>query len=516
MGSFTQKHNAGSTFLAYDVGPEDVVDFTCLSMLTNNSIPNLMDTTISQIDENKTICYNITGKLSVASQMERPMEKKTVLEICESIANALTVAGDYLLPEEEIILDSDYIYSGVGGGEAMLCCLPVKNHNAPRRTLPQFFMSFLMSVIAGANGKDINYTAPLVQYLQNEQNFSLEGFRKELQKAAKSGALVYEAERQPRIAYPDPGQPAAGSERGAKDDWRQPPAGAVPPRSIPQGGYNAPSADRYAGDSIPPVDDGIPSLPETKSGKKDKGDGFGIGLFKKKEKAPKQEKPPKSEKPPKAEKPPKPPKQEKAGRKEKRASFQIPGEEMDDESYAPVPPVPPAPPSPPLQPPSPTPPAPPSPPAAPASPYEAEERKPGYYTPPIPQPEPVKAYTPPQSNPMYPDTDDDDGTREISDGLLEMYPYVIRKRTRERVVIDRNPFIIGRGEGSDYSISDNRSITHQHAYIIQHDDQFYIVDMRSKNKTWRNAEQCTPGEEYLLSYGDTIRLADEQFEFILT
>ena len=39
--------------------------------------------------------------------------------------------------------------------------------------------------------------------------------------------------------------------------------------------------------------------------------------------------------------------------------------------------------------------------------------------------------------------------------------------------------------------------------------------MKSKNFTWVNKKQCEPNKEIPLKYGDEIRLADEQFEFLL-
>ena len=114
------------------------------------------------------------------------------------------------------------------------------------------------------------------------------------------------------------------------------------------------------------------------------------------------------------------------------------------------------------------------------------------------------------------DVDDtDDGTIIDEDGSGDnLFPYLIRKRTGETIKIYRNPFFIGRGEKCDCSIDGNRHIAHEQAYIIQHDNSYYIVDTNSKNKTWVNSVLCTPNQEVPLKYSDTIRMADEQFEFI--
>lgn len=93
------------------------------------------------------------------------------------------------------------------------------------------------------------------------------------------------------------------------------------------------------------------------------------------------------------------------------------------------------------------------------------------------------------------------------------YPYLIREKTEEKIVIDRNEFCIGKSKQTcDYSVPDNSAVSRQHAKIISSDGRCYIKDLNSTNKTYVNERAIE--EEELMS-GAKIRLGNEKFIFYI-
>lgn len=99
----------------------------------------------------------------------------------------------------------------------------------------------------------------------------------------------------------------------------------------------------------------------------------------------------------------------------------------------------------------------------------------------------------------------------LSDSCEKEYPYLIREKTSERIVIDKSEFSIGRSAQScDYAVEDNRMVGRRHAIILCIKGQYFIEDLHSTNKTYVN-EQAVEKEEIVS--GSRIRLADEDFIF---
>ena len=54
-----------------------------------------------------------------------------------------------------------------------------------------------------------------------------------------------------------------------------------------------------------------------------------------------------------------------------------------------------------------------------------------------------------------------------------------------------------------------------HADIITHDGRYYIVDKNSTNKTFVDGKVIPPDTETEIFQGTKIRLADEDFTFVI-
>lgn len=102
-------------------------------------------------------------------------------------------------------------------------------------------------------------------------------------------------------------------------------------------------------------------------------------------------------------------------------------------------------------------------------------------------------------------------TRELNEKL----PYLVRKRTGEKIAVDKNIFKLGKDAAYvDYFVDDNPTISRNHADIVRKDDGFYAKDKGSLNHTFVDGKKLEPEKPVKLVPGSLLQLADEVFEFL--
>jgi len=84
-------------------------------------------------------------------------------------------------------------------------------------------------------------------------------------------------------------------------------------------------------------------------------------------------------------------------------------------------------------------------------------------------------------------------TSGISEEIQYLVYLLYKPNTADEQIIhvNKSPFIVGRGENSDYVIND-RSISREHAQIIMEANKVYLVDSKSKFGTYVNDKRLPP------------------------
>ena len=118
--------------------------------------------------------------------------------------------------------------------------------------------------------------------------------------------------------------------------------------------------------------------------------------------------------------------------------------------------------------------------------------------------------------------EDDDGGATVIMGAgmgsagPQIQPHLIRRRTNERIPISQNLFRLGRNQDfNDYVVLGNEFVGNTHCHILVRGEEYFVVDDNSKNHTFVNGVMVMPGTEVKLMHGQTVTLADEEFEFRL-
>lgn len=93
-------------------------------------------------------------------------------------------------------------------------------------------------------------------------------------------------------------------------------------------------------------------------------------------------------------------------------------------------------------------------------------------------------------------------------------PVLYRISTGETIHITKKVFRLGKEEACvDYAVSNNHAVSRSHADIICREDQYFVFDLGSKNKSYINNRALPSQYEVEINNGDILKLANEEFEF---
>ncbi len=83
------------------------------------------------------------------------------------------------------------------------------------------------------------------------------------------------------------------------------------------------------------------------------------------------------------------------------------------------------------------------------------------------------------------------------------------------IAVNKDEFVLGRKQGvADGVIPFNRMIGRAHCKILKRQNGYLIVDLDSSNGTYVNGIRLQPNQPYPIRSGDTIRLANSEFQII--
>jgi len=544
MNEFIVENQGINTFLVYHFQPDDQIDTFSYGMITNNKIPGIIPTILTQINEDRCFKFNISSRISLEQFFNGVVNKNGFVSIFLSIANAILASEEYMLDPSCFLLDPKNIYVNVGTREAEIVCFPIVR-NEPQIELVQFFKNIVFQTQFDPT-ENADYVAKIISFLNGSYNFSLVDFKKLLDSLMLSNNGIVQ-----NVATAQPVAPAPQQVQSKPVQAVQPQAAVQPkPQSMPAPQPIRQGQGATIGGSIPPVmpgkTNGMPvkmEVPSTgtipspagngveipgggqlpvhleNSGKSEKkkslfGGIFGGGKGSKKDHS------------------------SKSGKKDKKntsapATFNVPGMENSGSATAvpgggnapgkaPIPPIQPVNGAvkqsvPPIQPIRPQ--------AVPVQPQPMQPQA----MPIQPQPMASPVRQQPMAN-MMPNVSSE--TTVLNAGpagettvlsefgnsgqINAMSAYIIRQSTNERVMIRKPVFKLGKEQSFvDYCIMNNPTVSRSHANILRKGDDYFIIDMNSKNHTYVNGTMIPSGQEIKLEHGSQIALSNEYFEFYL-
>ncbi|MEG1458195.1 MAG: DUF6382 domain-containing protein [Acetivibrio sp.] len=101
-----------------------------LRMLENNVIDGIIKIDMRMIDGERKFYYDITGRQPVSSFFEREkMNARQIKSIMNHIFAGIEIAREYLLDENNFVLDPEFLYVEITGLQVQLCYLPGYQRN---------------------------------------------------------------------------------------------------------------------------------------------------------------------------------------------------------------------------------------------------------------------------------------------------------------------------------------------------------------------------------------------------
>ena len=543
MKEFKYENQGASSFLVYQLKEEDVLDNISLNMLTSNKAKGLASTNYMQMDTQHFIRYTITGKITANQFFAPPVTKQSLMGIFKGITEAMVSAEEYMLDPACILLDLNQIYTDVSTGETECICLPVENEKEQKDQ-----REFLKSVMFQAqfeNPEEGSYVTRILNYLNSIPVFSSLDFlnlltemeregkkdRTPLAPAAKESLQQGVAEFGNAVANSSVGGAAASffeqSSLSSVGALKQENAveEAIPdipvPDDIPKEErislfyllqhYNNNRAKEYMAQQkqLKARKEALKKIElAKKGGKKKSAASFNLpgGKAKTASAAPKAKKPASG-----------------------GFSFQVPGKESGKdkpgEDLSGIKSLP----------------------NAPVNSQGNFAGNPKVSAPVgagmnIPKSNPSVAkgtLQPAKPSPLFSNQQEavGNGGRNFGDTTVlhsgfrgeetsvlnytkapdtPKQPYLLRIKNGERIPITGNIFRLGKEEKFvDYVIHDNEAISRSHANIISRNGQYFLQDNNSTNHSFLNGQQCVSNVELPLQDKASIRLGNEEFQFLL-
>lgn len=524
MYSFNYENNGSTTYLVYQVQPNDEMDTMSLGMLTNNKILGLAPAIFTQIDSAKFIKYNVSAKISVKQFFEGQVNKKRLIGVFTGIANAILAAEDYMIDLNSIILDLDYIFSDVSSCETVLICLPI-NRQEENNSLLSFFKTIMFSTQFDQT-ENCDYVAKIINYLNSASAFSVLDFIKILDGISSNTTISKDTSQGVSSSHNQINKPISTIQQQEVEQLQTvvPQISANQPFTRQQAQqrddviFQSSTVKRAAVKAMPPKTYTPPIEPEISD---DERISFmylmqhynkeNAEKYKAQKAAKKAKKGNNTKTPSKANKqtqisfnvPSTPANAGFAvpGVLTQDAVFAIPGQQISvtpvvNQTQVNKPII--------TQ-------------TQNSRPVQQQVNQNDFYQPPVD----------PQSKDMnFGETTVLGGENSGETTVLsyvntvsshkEKKAFIIRVSNNERIEINKPVFRIGKEKSYvDYFIGDNSYISRGHANIIQRDSRYYIIDNNSRNHTYVNGNLITSSTEVEIQSGDTFKLANEAFEFKL-
>lgn len=526
--NFNFETQGSNTYLVYKLGETDQIDSMSMGMITNNKIPGIAQTIFTQLDADKFLKYNVSAKIPVNQFFAGQVNRKRLIGVFKGIADAMIAAEEYMLDPNTLLLDLEYIYADVSTCETVLICLPVANTENQNQDLASFFKNIMFTTQFDQT-ESSDHVAKILNFLNGSPVFSVVEFKKVLEEI--ENPVVSQPVPQPVVQQSTPqpvSQPTVQpASQPAPQPAPQPVVQQTPvqkpveqPKQAPVGGFNIPGkpATEPKKEESAQADDGekISFLYLMQHYNKENAAKY-KAQKENKSSAPAEK--PKKEKQ-KADKTPPPPK-----------GFAVPGAAPSNAGFA----IPGAPAQQPVAQSTATSPQP-SVPVQPVVP-QADSKERGKTNKGLFKKNEQEQPVAPAPAPFVPRAEVQSGqpanfgqTTVLGAGnsigettvlvnqnaQSKPMPHLIRKKNNEKIDLNKPVFRIGKEKSYvDYFIGDNTAISRSHANIINRDGAFAVVDTQSTNHTFVNGTMLQPNEEVTVSHGDTIRLANEDFEFRL-
>ena len=477
-------------YIVYKRQEQDKTDKVALGMITNNVIEGCLPFFSSQIDDEVTYKYDVTGLSTLEEYLGGSVKRDKLIKVLEQFVSLIEKLEEYMLDSRMIVLEKSNIYVNTKDGSIYVVILPVEHEV---QSIELFFKTLVFGIQCDTL-ENCSYLAKLLTFFNSGNEFSFAEFSK-LIKSIKENkqengrpSIQERINRQESVQHNNVAAPYVNQVQSRPQQAMgtncnygtyQQSAPMTGYQNNPMSGYQSQKAGNISFE-VPKSNNVVPEIPPIgntpfstdsdaiEDNTKEKKRLFGR---KKKKDDDKKSKKEESKKDKKIEK-------EKSKPVFSFNGIAIPGrdtiESVKEDSIQPVNNVP------------------------------KQEIKMETHS--------VGLQNFGETSLL---TEDNDTSNETSLLVEKSYPsrtpYLIRKQNGQVFELHKQVSSIGRSANqSDFAMSGNTSIGRVHAFVYIRNGRVFIKDNFSKNGTFVNGERVT--DEIEIKSGDIIKLSDEELE----
>lgn len=302
---FKYESQGNDSVLVYQLGENEHLDHFAKEMMQNNEMNGILQPAFMQHDRDQYLKYPVTSKIPLADFFVGEVKRDTVLRILMSFAGAVKEVEDYMLDTGKLLLDPNYIFVDIRKKEVGMVYVPIDEFSQAV-DMKEFLLSLLSHLYFSVDG-EISYVAKLFHFLNRPDAWEIGAFKnyleqiavqKEIQKQEtqnKELKKIVSAVREPDRSF-ESGPIMSGGENGQNFSQAQAVSEVKPVKPVSESvGRPVEIAPEMGMPMVP----NIPGMSEKTNEKKEK---HKISLFGKKEKVEKVNAEPETEKAPEKKK----------------------------------------------------------------------------------------------------------------------------------------------------------------------------------------------------------------------
>ncbi len=166
--NFKVRNIGSEKYLSYVLDDETELDEELLDYLDENKITELIDIIYEEDDENDYLTYNITDRTTVGALLSGTVHAEMMLGIIRGVASGIMNMRDLGIPVSYVILNKDFTYVNPVTFDVKMICVPVESDVSANAEFKAFVKGLILNATY-ADDEDCNYVAKLINMLNVEK-----------------------------------------------------------------------------------------------------------------------------------------------------------------------------------------------------------------------------------------------------------------------------------------------------------------------------------------------------------
>ncbi|MDF2534652.1 MAG: hypothetical protein K0R18_809 [Bacillales bacterium] len=173
--NFYIEQQGDSRSIVYKITNDDLLDTFGLEILRRNKVEGLLTCSISQLNNERALKYNIGIMPTLIEILNHPITEEKLLELLLSITRTFNLMEDYMLAQSQIVLDPAFIFVDLDKGKSGLIYSPIELINEELKSFSRFIKEILLDLKV-ENQSDHNLANKIYIYLSENWNLSVKSF----------------------------------------------------------------------------------------------------------------------------------------------------------------------------------------------------------------------------------------------------------------------------------------------------------------------------------------------------